>query len=519
MNMRMKSNIKILATATLFLLLISGCQKEWNEHYNMVPETVNRNIWVDLQEDENISLFVNALIEMQYDTLFDTDDTYTLFIPNNNAFSQYLDTAEITNSILDYHISRHFIQGGRSSHATVIQTLAEKYVTFDNTSSPGRFDGIPTEYDSPLFLNGRYFILGDLSLPRDNLYEYFVKTNPILQRYIDNLDSIIIDKEESIPIGITDKGETIYDTVAIIYNEFEEFYFPIREEFREKTATIVFPKEEDYFSALDMLASDLDAYSDHTEIPMEWQEDVLIPYLLDHGVFANKVEDLEFIFTGVPGDTLKLKNILGDSIAIDYQVDEKTLCSNGYAYNYRAFEIPDTLVATTRFEGEWLLEKTGSNKFAWFENVDVQSSVSFEPQQVYTSTASNDSIIYVGFSYDYNGDFSVEFKVDKLFPREYLMVVKTSMTLGGIFNVYFNDDLVKTIDSYDFVLNPWYHASVRPGRVYWPESGFINYDCWIDNENEYGAATVRFEYVGAGSMPSQGLIFDYIDFIPKDRLE
>ena len=39
-----------------------------------------------------------------------------------------------------------------------------------------------------------------------------------MKNYIDSQDSIIIDKEKSEPIGFDPDGNTIYDTVSIIYN-------------------------------------------------------------------------------------------------------------------------------------------------------------------------------------------------------------------------------------------------------------------------------------------------------------
>jgi hypothetical protein len=119
------------------------------------------------------------------------------------------------------------------------------------------------------------------------------------------------------PIGFDEYGNTIYDTVSETFNLFEEEYFPVSEESRYKTATIVFPLEEDYNAALTEMALSLGSgYEDHTDIPLVWQNEILIPYLLEHGVFENMVEEDEFIMP-VYEDTLKMKNILGDSVVID----------------------------------------------------------------------------------------------------------------------------------------------------------------------------------------------------------
>ena len=44
-------------------------------------------------------------------------------------------------------------------------------------------------------------------------------------------------------------------------------------------------------------------YQDYTDIPLEWQYDVLIPYLLENGVFDGMRDEVEFI-TPTNGDTV-----------------------------------------------------------------------------------------------------------------------------------------------------------------------------------------------------------------------
>ncbi len=308
-------------------------------------------MWDAIQKDENLSSFVNHLKEYKYDTLFLTNNTYTLFAPDNDAFSEFLASGSVNKALLDYHISSFFIQSGSIEDKRKIQTLAEKFALFVRNPLGIFLDDIPIEFESPLYRNGKYFKMNKVALPKPNLYEYIAATNPVLKRYIDSQDSIIVDKELSRPIGFDENGNTIYDTVAIIYNEFEEEFFPVKEEFRYQTATIVFPKEENYNNALTSMAISMNCgYNDYNDVPMEWQDEILIPYLLEHGVFENMVEQEEFLEETVK-DTVKMKNILGDSIVIDYVPTEKTICSNGYAYNYQDFEIPDTLYAAPTMGG------------------------------------------------------------------------------------------------------------------------------------------------------------------------
>jgi hypothetical protein len=518
---------KLIITGILLAIFLTGCEKYWDDHYGTKPETVDINLWDAVKKDANLTSFVQFMEEFKYDTLFLANDGYTLFIPDNDAFNKFLDTGFVSSSILDYLISVHVIQSGNITGKRKIQTLGEKFALFEKFPNAALLDGIPLDFESPLYLNGKYFIMDQVALPKPNLYEYYAINNPILKSYIDSKDSIILDREKSKPIGFDSLGSTIYDTVPIIYNEFEEKFFPVRKEFRNKSATIVFPIADDYNAALTEMAQTLGGnYVDYHDIPIKWQNKVLIPYLLEYGVFENLLEESDFVkkHPEDPRDTLKLKNILGDSIAITYQPIEKAICSNGYAYNYADFIVPDTLFSgATRLEGEWLLRETGINKYFWDEFINVNSTKNYAPVREYINTpnykASNDSIFRVTFDKGYTGTFTMEFnayafKAENLIPRKYLMVVETHMDVGGIYNIYINDELVTTFDYYTFIRLKGLNWSVT-GKRYLPQGRFNKFDCWVENISEYGKARIKFEYVGPSTMVvTNGLAIDYIEFVP-----
>ncbi|HJZ38867.1 MAG TPA: fasciclin domain-containing protein [Bacteroidales bacterium] len=509
----MKLNTGILGI--IFLLSLAGCNKDWDEHYGTQPPSSNTNVWDAMQQDGDLSSFVSYMKEFKYDTLFLTDNTYTVFAPDNSAFDLFLESGSVSGTLLDYHISTYFIQSGSIQGKRKIQTLAEKFALFVNNNNANFLDDIPLFFESPLYRNGKYFKMGSVALPRPNLYEYIAGTNPILKRYIDSKDSVILDRALSRPIGFDEQGNTIYDTVSVTLNLFEYEYFPVKHEFRYETATIVFPKESNYNSALTAMAQSMSSnYNDYSDIPLAWQNEILIPYLLEHGVFENMLEREEFLKQSAR-DTVKLKNVLGDSVVIDYLPVEKTICSNGYAYNYANFKIPDTLYnSPVRMEGEFLLEDIGINRYAWKEEVDITNDIAYQPLKEYVPSASNDTTLKVNFTKGYSGRFIAEFNVDNLFPRRYLMVFRTHMYVGGIYEIYVNGQLVKTIDYYTFVLNREISYSVIPGKRYLPQSGYNRFDCWVENLTEYGKAKIKIVYKGPSTVLYNGLVIDYIDFIP-----
>jgi uncharacterized surface protein with fasciclin (FAS1) repeats len=499
----------------LIIIGITSCTKEWDEHYNVYPETVDQNVWDVIQNDPQFSSFVQVIKQAKMDTLFNSDIAYTIFAPTNDAISRFTGVEEFTNVILSYHVCQHFINVSSIQGKRQIQTLTEKFALFERNGNEVKIDEIKVVAESPLYRNGKFFTMGEVIAPKPNLYEYFQFTNPVLTYYIDLQDTLILDKEKSKPLGFDEDGNTVYDTVAIVANKFEMKYFPVKHEFRNLASTIVFPKEEDYQNALNIMADDLgNQYNDYKDIPLEWQEEVLIPHLLSQGVFLNRLEPEEFVWES-PKDTLKLLNVLGDSVVINYVPTDKALCSNGYAYNYQSYVIPDSLyMGGTKYEGEKLLKPTGLNKYTWRDSVKVITETPVTTLQELIQGASNDSIIRVTLPKGYKGKFSVEFKSPKLFPRRYVMVVSTHMDIGGLYNIYVNDQLVKTFDYYAFISGRGIITSVT-GERYLPRGRFNRFDMYVDNIVEYGSAKIKFEYAGPGTLvPNNGFVIDFIEFKP-----
>ena len=507
--------LKIYILLIFLPVLFFSCNNTWDEYYNSYPDTVNKNLWDALQSDSKISKYVEYLKQYKLDTLFlGNNISYTLFIPDNDAMTRYLGKANVSESLVRYLISSHFIQSGDIREKRKIQTLSEKFALFERVGTKIQIDGVDVISESPLFLNGRYFIIKEVAEPKPNFYEYFSLSNPILKTYIDSKDSLILDKEKSKPIGFDKNGNTIYDTVAIIYNKFEAEYFPVKHEYRNTTGTIVFPKKEDYENALTQMALKLGGgYTTYKNIPLVWQNQVLIPNLLKQGVFLNLLEPEEFNWK-TPKDTLKLMNILGDSIKIMYTPTDKTLLSNGYAYNYKNFSIPDSLYSgASTYEGEWLLRETGINKWTWYQFVNIKSDGSFQPIQELVKTASNDSIIRVIFNKGYSGKFSIEFFTGDVFPRKYLLSIGTHMDIGGIYEVYVNDVLIRTFDYYDYIRYKGVLRSVT-GAVIPPVGRFSSFDMYVDNIKEYSKVKIRLEYKGPSTVPTNGFVLDYLKFTP-----
>jgi hypothetical protein len=503
----------------LFLLGFVGCSKHWEEHYNDIPETVDKSVWDAIKANSNYSEFVKAAEQYQLDTMFTYSNVYTVFVPTNEAFASFsANNKELTRQLVVYHFAQFFVQPSSITGKKKLQTITDKFSLFENNAGDFTFDGIKINFESPLYRNGKYFEIDEVAVPKPNLYEYFANQNEAFKQFVLRKDSVILDLEKSKPIGFDENSNTIYDSVIIIYNRFEEEYFDIREEHRAKTATLVLPSQAKYNAALDQMAVTLNAgFSGHQDIPLDWQVGVLMPHLIDHGMFSNMREVAEFPVPALLPDTMK--NILGDSIMVNYVPVDKVLCSNGYAYDYKNFVIPDSLfMSRTRNEGEWLIKEVGSNKYNWRKHVTVSMSDPYNPQGTYgLNTLSNDSLFSITFDKGYAKDFSLEFNVKSLFPRKYLMVVRTNMYNGGVYDIYVNDVKVKTLDWNDYAARRYSLPSVTGKKIFSSTNNYNRFDCWVDGViKDYGEVRVKFVYKGPSkNLTNNGLVIDYIDFVPE----
>lgn len=510
---------KIIITLLVFIFSIFGCTENWDEHFDKPRETVNINVWDAVKNRPDLSSFVNLMVKYKLDSIFQSDITYTLFVPDNGAIDLLTKLEGIDDeTILNYNICQNFIQPIDVQGKIKLQTFAGKYSTFEKANGTSLYDGITLNYQSPLYLNGNFFIMSKVALPKLNLYEYYEKNNPYLTSYIDTKDSVILDKVKSRAIGFDANGNTVYDTVSIKVNLVDSLYFPVSKEFRTRTATFAFPRIANYENALTTMAQQLGGnFHDYKDIPTKWQENILIPYLLNHGTFMNILElsDFKSINVITKHKKYNMVNIRGDSVLVNYTPTDQYLCSNGVSYEYANFVIPDSLFSgSAKFEGEWLARPTGANKYIWRNNVIVNSTSSFAVVNQNVIGQSNDSILTVNFTKGYTGTFNLQFNARNIFPRKYRMVVKTNMDYGGIYDIYVNDIRVKTFNYYDYKKTGGLIKSVT-GEYFIPSGRYNKFDCYVDNITEYGSPSIRFEYKGPSiSILNNGLVIDYIEFIP-----
>jgi hypothetical protein len=499
-----KFGLLILLTQLFF-----SCEDPWADHYQDVPEKVNTKLWDALKEEERFSAFVQQMEAQSLDTLFRDGLTYTLFIPSEEAIKSILDTASNASEILLYHILESLFIGDNQEDEKQLLTSLGKYVLFNPGGVLSSFDEIPISYTSPLHLDGKFYELDGLALPRPNLYEYIALTNPFLKGYIDSKDSIYMDKELSTPIGFDEFGNTVYDTVYGMVNTFEYEYFPLSEEFRNRRATFLLFTLEQLDAALDEMASDINL-GDGSEIPFRWKSEVLMPALMTSAIFKGELE-----YTDLMKDTLT--SITGETVVIDHtnvNPDSRFRCSNGMSYLYDQLIISDLLyLGGNRKEGEHLVDSVGQN-YNWKDEVILGGQTIGIPRSLKSNYGSGGRVLSVKLPPEES--FSMEFTIQNVLPMRYRILWRGNSSLAGNYRISVNGENVGEFDTWEFFQKKIW--SVKDGIIFRKDDGDYNIkDFWVENITEYGDVSVRIEFLGPSDLRPDdvGMIIDYVELIPE----
>ena len=511
----MKKKSKIyFAVLLLFMLVFQFCKKEWDEHYIVEGGSVNVTLWDTLSSAGEFSEFVKYLELFHLDTIVKSKIAKTLFVPTNDAFTEFLsgDTTDF-QEILTYHIipTYYMIRNVEDNNYYQLKTFDGKYAMIQNLNNRYYIDGIEIISSSPMCLDGKFYQIKKVAVPKPNIYQYLKRNNYAIGKYIDLQDTVIFDKELSRAVGFNENGQTVYDSVTTLVNRFEENYFAISSEYKNIYATVVIPGRESYENALNIMAQDIGgSYTSFKDIPDSWANNVLIPALLQKGVYGGLLESTEFF-------NRKIANIAGDTVYIDFNVDpeSKAVCSNGLVYEYESFTVGDSLYKKVVIEAEEYVKNVSDYQYAWIdEKATIVGDKSYRPTKEKISGASNDTIINLSLGSNYQKAYSIKFKVSNVFPQKYRLVWRTNYRTTGIFSIYVNGELIKLglsdytqYDTYSLI-NGFF--SVLGYKVYPSKRGFCDVDGWVENISDFGDVTIEIRYLGPGNSSENGYVIDYL---------
>jgi hypothetical protein len=502
--------------AIIFLFLFGfffACQQEIDDYFHKDTDaSVDTDILSLLKQNEDYSQFINLLEQYRVDSLLSAGKIYTFFVPNNSAMDNMEQGILGESKLIEYLMTESYINIRQISTQRKIETNSGKFAIIEASGDAGfTFDGIPIVKGSPLTNNGRYYEIVQVAQPRPNLYEYIAATNEFYRAYIDLQDSTFLDRLLSTPIGYTDDGRNIYDTVLTTINLFEYHYFPVSKEFRDNKATMFLFTQEQYDKALGIISNEIDIPVEN--IPNSWQNEVLMPYLIKQSVFRNVLPFSTFL-------TGRARNIVGDSVDVNPMniSPEYFDGSNGRAYNFIDFQVPEHLykVYDTVPMGSLVFD-IGSGLWGWVAGV-VETGQKFNLLRLPQPNAIFGNTLLINMGNNFRGDFSFAYKHKNVFPATYKLTLRANVSRTGVYNIFVNGKQYP-IDigngprfDFDFFdLRSGVISSVT--NMFYPfANNFCKFDILVDNITEYGDVEVKLKYVGPSprNTSNSGLNIDFI---------
>lgn len=509
--------MRYLTHKTIIFLLMSGfffaCQQEIDDYFHKDTEaSVDTDILSLLKQNQDYSQFVHLLEQYRVDSLLSAGKIYTFFVPNNSAMDNMEQGILGENKLIEYLMTESYINIRQISTQRKIETNSGKFAIIEALGDSGfTFDGIPIVKGSPLTNNGRFYEISQVAQPRPNLYEYIAATNEFYRAYIDSQDSTFLDRLLSTPIGYTDDGRNIYDTILTTINLFEYHYFPVSKEFRDNKATMFLFTQEQYDRALGIISDEIDIPVE--SIPDSWQNEVLMPYMIEQSIFRNVLPYSTFL-------SGRARNIVGDSVDVNpVNISPEYFDgSNGRAYNFIDFQVPEHLykVFDTVPMGSLVFD-IGSGLWGWVDGV-VETGQQFNLLRLPQPNAVFGNTLLINMGNNFQGDFSFAYKHKNVFPATYKLTLRANVSRTGVYNIFVNGKQYP-VDigngpqfNFDFFdLRSGVISSVT--NMFYPfANNFCKFDILVDNITDYGDVEVKLNYVGPSprNRANSGLNIDFI---------
>ncbi len=312
----------------LIVVVITGfvaCNdNEWDNHVGNTDEVLASDILERIKADPNLSQFYTALVKTGYAEVLSQPVNFTVFAPQNSAWTGVdMNDVEALNDIVAYHIGY-----GRLTSANLSQAASVKMVNTKNVrKESGLFGGATVITADQPSGNGVVHTIDKFFEMKKNIYEYISSEYSTLDqvKYLQSLDSLVMDKEKSVSKGVNDKGQIIYDTIWTNENSFLKYY-PIDNE--DSLVTYIVLKDFGF----NHLKTKYAPYFVQTGADKETEDVVASEKLVQYNICQDLVVSLSGIID-ITSQTDTVINVAGMKVPIKGGTIEKTYnASNGKVY-------------------------------------------------------------------------------------------------------------------------------------------------------------------------------------------
>ena len=231
----------------------TGCNDTWDDHYEAPVEGSDKTIYEAISENPDLSTFKQMIDNAGYAKMLNSTQTFTVWAPVNESFNGFdlNDEALVRRTVLN-HLAR-FNRSTADNSSNGIRMYNGKKMRFDGQT----FSGISILSANNLCNNGVLHTMDGVIPYVYNIREYIDSHDETssIASFLARFDEELFDLENSIPLDVNDKGETVYDSVKIEYNRLLDYPYtglgPIADE--DSTFTMIVPSNKAWSEAYDRI--------------------------------------------------------------------------------------------------------------------------------------------------------------------------------------------------------------------------------------------------------------------------
>ncbi len=245
----LRSLIKLFIPMTILSL---GACNSWDDHYAEesydIPETT---ILDYINSRTDLSIFAEYAKTSGCDDILNSSQSYTLFVPTNDA----LTGLSLTDDELELFVKNHITRGRvTTTKSAVLPMVNNKNVDLTVEGSSYMFGKGNITEPNVLCKNGLVQVVDQYAPYLNNLYEYLADIDDIdsIMTYIYSHQIKTFDLENSPELGVDTNGMAVYDSSFIYENEVLDEIGAIDDE--DSVYTVIYPTNDAYTKAYNHIA-------------------------------------------------------------------------------------------------------------------------------------------------------------------------------------------------------------------------------------------------------------------------
>jgi len=337
MNRHIIKNLSILLLSMAGIFLASCNENAWETHVAN-DELLNYNLNEAISKKAELSTFEAILKKTGYDQLLTTANSFTVFAPQNDAWTgvDTTNVAQLEKIVANLIVYKTYFTDSKDLYSTV-KSISGKNIFCTINGTDTTFNGAKITGKNFRTANGVIQITDKVVELRNNIWEQISQnTSGSQYQFINSLNTKVMDMEKSIAIGVDSKGRIKYDTIWTNVNQFLSEY-PIDNEDSIYTYVVV---SNDSYSKLKT------KYSPYFTLPTAAKTDSAAQFNVCQDFVFKGLVDITKFDTITNADGVKVP-IKGSTISETYNA------SNGRVYVIDASNIRlKDKIQPVKIEGE-----------------------------------------------------------------------------------------------------------------------------------------------------------------------